>query len=478
MPASAFVPLPFTSSLTRVSLPSYTATTLLIYVAGRESRSTCDYRVPGARVLPNNTHSCRTMLLLVQPEYPPAVGGMQTHAAAMASRLHQRGHRIAVVTYYHSEDPTAAAAYDGAQPYPTFRCLSRLSHWANVRTLLDLVDYHKPDLVYGSTPFYGSLRTMTRIPFVSRSAGNDVMRCWIPYPFRFGSRLLARPAVERYLESVYHRLRAPSWLEALFFQARRQVVQQGARASSAVVANSHYTRDRLLDLGVAPDAVAVVPGGVDTARFSGPSDPSSPGCVTPPGRSPVLLTVCRLVMKKGVDVLLDAVDQARRQLPNLSLIVVGDGPERESCQSRAAELGLKGIVRFVGKVPHDEIVSYYHSADAFVLASRVHRRRRGGSDVETMGRVICEANAAGLPVIATATGGVPSLVAHEVNGLLVPPEDPAALAASVVRLWSDLPLRTRLRSNGMRRAREEFDWDVVVSAYEEIFERAKATPLS
>ena len=421
-------------------------------------------------------HTRDPMLLLVQPEYPPAVGGMQTHAAAIARRLHDRGHRIAVATYARPDDAdtaASAAAYDAAQPFPTYRCLSRLSYWANLRTLRRLVEDLRPELIYSSTPFYGLLAELTGLPVVCRSVGTDVMRCWVPYPFRPGSRVVALPFVERHLEGIYRRLRTPAWVDDLFFDARRRLVQRGARAASSIVANSDYTRERLLDLGVDPSAVTVVAGGVDAARFArnGRTEPRARAGID--GSGPTALTVCRLVGKKGVDVLLQAVALARREVPDLSLVVVGDGPERERCRRFGDLLGLNGSVRFVGRVPHERVVDYYHAADFFVLASRVHQRQKRWADVETMGRVICEANAAGVPVVATDTGGVPSVVAHEENGLLVPPDDPAALASAMVRVWRSPELRARMREAGLRRARQEFDWEVIVGAFEEVFERAR-----
>ncbi len=176
-------------------------------------------------------HTRDPMLLLVQPEYPPAVGGMQTHAAAIARHLHDRGHRIAVATYAQPDDADtapSAAAYDAAQPFPTYRCLSRLSYWANLRTLLQLVEDLRPELIYSSTPFYGLLTELTGLPVVCRSVGTDVMRCWVPYPFRPGSRIVALPFVERRLEGIYQRLRTPAWVDSLFFDARRRLVQRGA----------------------------------------------------------------------------------------------------------------------------------------------------------------------------------------------------------------------------------------------------------
>ncbi|HEX2171080.1 MAG TPA: glycosyltransferase [Dehalococcoidia bacterium] len=190
------------------------------------------------------------------------------------------------------------------------------------------------------------------------------------------------------------------------------------------------------------------------------------------------MTVCRLVAKKGLDVLLPALALARRDLPRIALIVVGDGPERAAVEAFTARLGLSGAFRFVGRVPHEAVPAYYQAADCFALASRVHHGRRGRPDVETMGRVICEANAAGLPVVASRTGGIPSVIDHDRNGLPVPAEDPAALALALVRLGRSADLRERLRRAGISRAREEFDWSRVTRRFEEAFERSVSGPVA
>ena len=138
----------------------------------------------------------------------------------------------------------------------------------------------------------------------------------------------------------------------------------------------------------------------------------------------MLLTVCRLVAKKGIDFLLAQVPALRRIAPHLRVIVVGDGKERRRCAAQVAAAGLSDAVRLVGKVPQHEVQRYFAAADYFVLASRVTTHRVSGlQDAETMGRVLCEANAAGLPVLASRSGGIPSVITHEDNGLLFDSDD-------------------------------------------------------
>ncbi|MDO8673900.1 MAG: glycosyltransferase family 4 protein [Dehalococcoidia bacterium] len=412
------------------------------------------------------------MILLVQPEYPPSVGGMQTHAVALANGLYKRGHSIAVVTYREAKDAMAAAEYDSAQPYPTYRILSRLSYWANLRLLHRLTVKLNSSIVYGSTPFYGLLAALDGIPVVCRSVGNDIMRCWVPYPFRLGSNLLAYPLLEQKIYALYRRLGKPNCFEDVLFSARRELVRRAACAASAVIANSDFTRDRLLEVGVSPAAVNVVSGGVDTARFAVNRRPELRERLSLGRKGPVLLTVCRLVEKKGVDLLLKAVAIIKGQIPTVALVIVGDGPEKEKCERLAVLLGLGDTVRFIGRVPHGQIVEYYHAADCFVLASRSHRRNNGWADVETMGRVLCEANAAGIPVVAADTGGTRSIIRNGENGILVPADDAEALAAAVLRLWNEPELRVWLRDSGLKRARAEFDWDVIVGEFERIIGEA------
>jgi glycosyltransferase involved in cell wall biosynthesis len=137
---------------------------------------------------------------------------------------------------------------------------------------------------------------------------------------------------------------------------------------------------------------------------------------------------------------------------------------------------LHDVVRFVGRVPHDEIAPYFWASDVFALAS-YESRHAGGRvrDVETMGRVLCEANAAGVPLVATATGGTPSVVRHGDNGLLVPPNDPNALADGIARVLRDREFAARLGHSGIQRAGRDFDWSAVMTRHETAIERALGT---
>ena len=418
-------------------------------------------------------------LALILTEFPPGVGGMQTHAEFLARALHEAGHAISVYTY-RCDDPQMAAAaadFDHRAPYPVRRILSRVGFWANHRLLLQALRESRVALVYASNVYYGLLGDELGVPVICRSVGNDVQRPWIAYPYRFGCRMVSHPALDQHLHRCYRRWNAPEWLESAFRRQRHALVRRSARANHVILANSGYTQQLLTQAGVSDPRIHVLPGGVDIARFA--------PCVATrqavrrewdvaPG-TPVLLTVCRLVAKKGIDFLLAQLPHLRSIAPDLRLIVVGDGKQRGTWSAQIAASGLGGVVRLAGRVPQQEVQRYFAAADYFVLASRVTTHRVSGlQDAETMGRVLCEANAAGLPVLASRSGGIPSVVTHEDNGLLFESDDAGDFLAQFRRLLEEPALRGRLVQRGRERAEQEFAWPLLVAAHQQCFERVLA----
>ncbi|WP_396626149.1 glycosyltransferase family 4 protein [Luteitalea sp.] len=413
-------------------------------------------------------------LALILTEFPPGVGGMQTHAEYLARALHDAGHAIDVYTYRCDDARLEheARAFDAQAGYPVHRVLSRIGFWANHRLLLRRLRTTPVSLVYASNVYYGLLGDALGVPVVCRSAGNDVQRPWIAYPYRVGSGVVSHPALERRLHQWYRRWNAPEWLEAVFRRQRQAVVRRSVAATRAILANSTYTRDLLAEAGATDDQVRVLPGGVDTRRFvpaAHDRQAAREACAIAPDTW-VLLTVCRLVPKKGIDFLIAQVPALRCIAPRLQVIVVGDGKERRRCEALIDAAGAADSVRLVGKVPQREVQRYFAAADGFVLASRVTRNPVSGlQDAETMGRVLCEANAAGLPVLASRSGGIPSVITHEDNGLLFESDDADDFVSQFRRLVDDDALRTRLIARGRQRAEDEFAWPHLVAAHERCF---------
>jgi phosphatidylinositol alpha-1,6-mannosyltransferase len=415
----------------------------------------------------------RLRLLLVLTEFPPSIGGMQTHAYYLSRHLVEAGHDIQVVTYYSptSELREASRSFDESLDFPVHRALSRISYWHSIELLKRFAREFQPDLIYCSTVFYGLLRDSVKVPIICRSVGNDVLRPWIAYPFHLGSRILGASGLDNWAYSMFRRMNSPEWVEVLLEKKRRALVERSAQQIDIVIANSSFTAGLFDDMGVGGDRLRVLVGGVDARRFqpNGRKELSLRGELGIAEDAYVILTVCRLVAKKGVDFLLRAFPAVRELLPNAHLLIVGDGKDRKYCRRLARELELDQVT-FAGRVDHLQVQRYYWLSDLFVLASRVQVNPvTHKSDAETMGRVLCEANAAGVPVIAARSGGIPSVITHEENGLLFDSDDEDSFLEQIRAVCSDPALARSITAAGLDKARHKFDWSVIHLAHESYF---------
>jgi glycosyltransferase involved in cell wall biosynthesis len=190
---------------------------------------------------------------------------------------------------------------------------------------------------------------------------------------------------------------------------------------------SAYLRDIAVGWGLDPDRVSVLPNPAP-ALPELPSREEARAALALDG--PAFGYAGRLTRQKALGVALEAV----AALPAATLLVLGEGPERERLADRARQLDVDGRVRFLGGGTRDDVLRLFRAADAAVLSS----------DWENLPHTVVEALAVGTPVIATAVGGVPEVVHDGENGLLVPPASPEALSAALRRLIEDAGLRARL----------------------------------
>lgn len=191
--------------------------------------------------------------------------------------------------------------------------------------------------------------------------------------------------------------------------------------------------ERAPEPGVAPHRrVHLVRNGVPLAPAHGPNLHGPVVCVA------------RLVEKKGIDRLLDALWTLAAHGRNVPALIVGDGPLRGQLEAQAAALGLADLVTFTGAVDSAEVAAVYARASMVVLPCRI----AVDGDRDGLPTVLTEALARALPVVSTDVVGIPELVQHERTGLLVPPEDAAALAAAIERLLDDDGLARRLGRAG------------------------------
>src|SRR5438105_317865 len=250
--------------------------------------------------------------------------------------------------------------------------------------------------------------------------------------------VLAHGADRLLLQAKVRRSRFKRWTARRIFEG-----------CAVVVANSRWTaglaRDVLESLGcpaLAAD-VRVVHLGTTPSHFRPGIDPLPVRRKHGLEGGPWLLTVARLDFHKGIDTVIRALPAIRAAVPGARYAVAGVGSRRDTLDALVAELGLRDAVRLLGFVPDAELPALYNAADVFVLASRRHDLL-----VEGFGIACVEAAACGLAVIGSRSGGIPEAIREGETGLLVDPEDPAALAAAAVRVLEDDALRRRLGAAG------------------------------
>ena len=201
--------------------------------------------------------------------------------------------------------------------------------------------------------------------------------------------------------------------------------------------------DHLAALAPSPDAVDLVYHGLDRDRFPARVAERPPRDGTDPSDPVRLLSVGRLVEKKGFDDLLAALSKLS-PTHAWTLDVVGGGALDARLRKQAAALGIGERVRWHGSLPHDRVVGHFAGADLFVLASRIG----ADGDRDGLPNVLMEAQLLGAACVATRVSGTPELIEHEVNGLLVAPRDPGAMAVALERAIVDPALRARLAGAG------------------------------
>lgn len=221
-----------------------------------------------------------------------------------------------------------------------------------------------------------------------------------------------------------------------------------------VIVNSRFTAEAVEKVGVEARSIQVVHPSIDLDRFANLENSEEirerRGWT---GRC-VVLTIGRLVERKGQDMIIRALPQVVAEIPDIHYVIGGAGPDRERLERLAVEQGVAEHVEFAGFVPESQLVEMYAAADVFAMVSRELPER---GDVEGFGIVFLEANAAGIPVLAGRSGGIGDAVIHDQTGLLVNPEDVNQIAAELIRLFQDADLRSRLGSRGRERVWREFD---------------------
>lgn len=236
-----------------------------------------------------------------------------------------------------------------------------------------------------------------------------------------------------------------------YWPRMRDRIYQGA---DVVIANAEFARKSLLRIGVPECRIVKITPGVDLERFS--PRPARKELIQKwrlEGKK-IVLTVARLISRKGHDLVLRAIARLTRELPNAVYLIVGQGPEEQRLQNLAVELGIIDSVRFAGHVPEELLPDCYNLCDVFAMLNR----EEANGDIEGFGMVFLEANAMGKPVIGGRSGGTADAIEDGVTGFRIDAGQLDELTATLRMLLSDASLCRRLGDAGRERVQREFQW--------------------
>jgi glycosyltransferase involved in cell wall biosynthesis len=352
-------------------------------------------------------------VLLVSGIFPPDIGGPATHVVDLRMELLTRGHNVEVLAC--TDEPSwshdaGVLLLPRRWPWPVRNALAMA--WVAMRG-------HRFDVVYATglgPPAVAGAR-LARRPIVLKVVGDPA---W--------ERTIRRGLTSAGFDAFQHETKRSVAVRAMKF-----LRTWSTRHATAVVTPSEHLR-RTVRGWSGRDDVVVVPNGVRTQVPSGMQPSSSSGLAA--------LFAGRLVPWKRVELLIGAVARTA----DAHLDVVGDGPEAAALRCRAETEGVSDRIRFLGSLPHDDVMKRMESADVFVLAS----------SYEGLPHVLIEALASGTPVVATRDAGTVDVIEDGVNGVLVDPT-PEALAAALRELAADRGRLADLREGAAASGR---DWTI------------------
>ena len=236
---------------------------------------------------------------------------------------------------------------------------------------------------------------------------------------------------------------------------KKKLMMKVLQSAKFITANSQYTKNQLLKLGINDRKIQVIYPCSNIAGEFIALEGKAAQIRQKLGLkgSKILLSVGRLVKRKGYDKVIEALAQLSAQYPNLAYLIVGQGPEKENFQFSIFNFQLKDKVKIFDDVSDEDLPYYYQLADIFMMPARDIQ-----GDVEGFGLVYLEAANFKLPVIAGRSGGAAEAVIDNETGIMVDPESVEEIKEAIIKLLNDEQLRNQLGENGYLRSQKEFNW--------------------
>lgn len=372
--------------------------------------------------------------LILTADFPPIEGGISTVTTQLAAGLARRNRLHSLgAPRVQSEPPASLSHDDAALPYQVFRIpgyswgmLRALPARRPVRRWIEQHPGQITKIIAMNAGFGGWL------------ARRFQRRFGLPYDtFAYGFEFLKfrrNPPARSFLVNIY-------------------------KAADRVLSISDYTTGELLRFGVPPERITRIRLGVDTKRFRPDVDGTPLRHRWNAGEKTVLLSVGRLIPRKGHRLVIQAMREILPRHPDLVYWIAGRGPERDPLESLVRRLGLESHVQFLGYLPEDELPQLYAASDLFILPTQ-----QVGESVEGYGLVFLEAAACGKPSVAGRTGGVPEAVRDGETGVLIDSFDSVCLAGALIDLLNR-PERIRSLGQAALRRAEQFSVERMLDSF-------------
>ena len=375
--------------------------------------------------------------LLVTNDFPPVVGGIQSYLDDFTRRLPAEDLVVLASTPPNEDDKTGeeiADAYDAASPFPIHRLSTHM-----------LV----PDPL--------AIRRMSQL---IASEGIETVWFGASAPLGLMGPAAHKAGATRTIVTTHgHEV---GWS---MIPGARQMLKRIFADADVITYISDYTVGRLRSCMPNTPHLVQLPSGIDTERFQPcPEMRTHLRGRYQLGEAPTVVCVSRLVHRKGQDSLIRVWPRVVNQVPDARLVIVGWGPLAKNLALAKRNSPVRDHIILTGVVPYDELPGHVAMADVFAMPCRT---RGGGLDVEGLGIVFLEAQAAGVPVIAGDSGGAPETVIHGHTGFVVPGRDDDELVTRLVQLLRHSDLRADMGSAGRELMEANWTWPHLVQRLED-----------
>lgn len=369
-------------------------------------------------------------LLILTELFLPTKGGTAVWFAEVYRRL--GGKEIHIVT----ANVEGSAEVDATHPNTIHRLDLRRVPWLKPESLAMYVRLFARALRLALTHRFDAVHAGRALP--------EGLVAWLV------ARLTGRPAV------IYaHGEELTTWGSGGKYQAMRFALRHADR----VIANSDFTRDELLRMGVTDERITLINPGVDTGRFRPdlPCDDLKNQIGLLPGQK-LILSVGRLSRRKGFDMVVKSLPDLARHGVDARYALIGIGEDWDYLGDLALELGVSDRVHRLGHVAQEDLPRWYNACDVFIMPNR-----EINGDTEGFGMVFIEAGACGKPVIAGQAGGTGAAVVEGVTGLRVNGTRQEAVTEALQCILQDIAYAHKLGDAAYTRAKDRFDWNAVAA---------------